>query len=162
MEIETLLEKIKRKINSELFPDLYGYEWNRRWYKMFRYFFEQIERDAPINLDDYIGDMQVFIERTKEIVLFKALDSDARGHLRDILVFLYNVNANSKRDIALERDIMLCIKILDLCLTLNELIGVAREVISKMRESLLYAPPAFQVAEHYLKTLLDEIEQEDE
>jgi len=130
---------------------------------MFSHFIQLVEQQEIKLSEEDIGNIQRYIEDTKAVILFKPLDDESRNMLRKLLEFLYNVNENSvSKNADINLDILLCIKMLDACMTLNELLGVSREIINKLKESLAYAPPAFKVAEHYLKTLLDEIEEEDE
>jgi len=159
--VEEILRKIRELIDENVFRDLYPKQWNS-FRRMFLDFIEAIKSNKPISVKEYKGKIDSFIEFTKEILLFNALDADTRQKIRELLVFLYNVNNNSDKDEDIARDIMLCIKIIDSCLTLNELIGVSRTVITKMRHTLLYSPPAFELAPHYLKTMLDEIEHDNE
>jgi len=161
MEVKDVFRRIRQIINENVFVDLYPKEW-KKWRKIFLDFICAAEMEDELTLFDKRSDIERFIECTKEILLFNALDKNTRQTIRELLVFLYNINKNAERDEEIERDILLCIKIIDLCLTLNELIGVSREVITKMRQTLLYAPPAFELAPHYLKTMLEDIESSNE
>jgi len=161
MDLDKRLLELKKVINSDLLVDIYGAKWRRRWYKMFSHFIKLIDEERIELGEDDIRNIKDYIENTKSIILFKPLDDDSRYMLRKLLEFLYNINENSAlKDNEIRTDILLCVKMLDMCMTLNELIGVSREIINKLNEIVSYSPPAFKLAEHYLNTLLEEIEKD--
>jgi len=91
MEVRDIFRRIRQIVSENVFVDLYPKEWEK-WRKIFLDFIHTAEMEDELTLLDKRSDIERFIESTKEILLFNALDKETRQTIRELLVFLYNIN----------------------------------------------------------------------
>jgi len=107
------------------------------------------------------NDKQI-VRRAAEMMAAITIDGQISQYFRDFadvylsLLITWNLQLARTRTI----DVMgnMCQRILNDMMTMRDTTEVMTRTTKKLRESLRYQPPAFELSRHYLKSLQDDIE----
>lgn len=155
------IDEVRKALHRDILGEIYGPKWRKYYRNELLNAFEAVEdaineEQTDIQIDKSI--IEDFVEETKLILIEQPLDSELRMLLRRLLTLVYNWNKAYLNDSNLDRETLLAIRIIDLCLTVNELISLGIEVIRRFRSLSMFRPPTFELSRHYLQTIIDKFE----
>jgi len=114
-------------------------------------------KEIEIDKDRFYKDTLLILDIIKSFLIFSPINQKQSAFLRDYLEALLNINRGYIKDKGLERDILLAIRLLDLFITSSELAMVLKEWRLYLNQLLSVKPPAYKLAEHYLKVLEEDL-----
>jgi len=121
--------------------------------------FTLLEKNEEPRVGKYfIRDTFLLVDIVKSFLIFSPISESQNKFLHDYLEFMVNINNAVIHDKQLQNDILLAIRLVDFQISTVELIEVLREWRLYLNKVLNVRPPAYKLAEHYLKVLREEIE----